>query len=264
MCCVQVSCKATAVLPGCGHVVKNIACGTNVNELKCKERCEKTLSCGHRCQDYCSQACTPKRNELKKISRTDWPCGHEVTVACWATSSDCTAPCGGFLECGHPCTGKCGECRLGRLHKGCMEECQRNLLCSHVCKERCNIPCPPCPRSCENRCEHSECDKACEELCTPCRYPCSWECRHYKCYKRCHEVCDRPRCDVICGKILPCYHVCRGLMCEECICAVCMKNDDTFKVTDVFFGGEDEEDARFIKLPDCQHIFAVSDLDRYS
>ena len=45
---------------------------------------------------------------------------------------------------------------------------------------------------------------------------------------------------------------------------MCMKDDDTFKVTDVFFGGEDEPDARFIKLPDCQHIFAVSDLDRYS
>ena len=31
----------------------------------------------------------------------------------------------------------------------------------------------------------------------------------------------------------------------------------------MFFGGEDEEDALFIRLPDCEHIFAVSDLDRY-
>ena len=253
------------VLPMCGHVVKNTACSTNVKELECQERCDKTLSCGHRCQARCSQPCTAKCNELKKISKGDWPCGHEVTIACWATPSDCTAPCGGNLECGHECSGKCGDCRLGRLHKRCEEECKRSLVCSHVCKERCSIPCPPCPRTCEISCGDSKCGRACGELCLPCRYPCSWECQHHKCYKQCHEVCERRRCDVPCKKILSCYHVCRGLMCEkECICVVCMKNDDASKITDIFLGGEDEVDARFIRLPDCQHIFAVSDLDRYS
>ena len=253
------------VLPMCGHVVKNTACSTNVKELECQERCDKTLSCGHRCQARCSQPCTAKCNELKKISKGDWPCGHEVTIACWATPSDCTAPCGGNLECGHECSGKCGDCRLGRLHKRCEEECKRSLVCSHVCKERCSIPCPPCPRTCEISCGDSKCGRACGELCLPCRYPCSWECQHHKCYKQCHEVCERLTCDVPCKKILSCYHVCRGLMCEkECICVVCMKNDDASKITDIFLGGEDEVDARFIRLPDCQHIFAVSDLDRYS
>jgi len=53
-------------------------------------------------------------------------------------------------------------------------------------------------------------------------------------------------------------------MCEgECICAVCSKNDGRDPITELFLGGEDEEDARFIKLPDCGHIFAVSDLDRH-
>ena len=52
-------------------------------------------------------------------------------------------------------------------------------------------------------------------------------------------------------------------MCEgECICPVCSKNDGRDPITELFLGGEDEEDARFIKLPDCGHIFAVSDLDR--
>jgi len=49
---------------------------------------------------------------------------------------------------------------------------------------------------------------------------------------------------------------------EECICAVCEKNDGHDPITTIFLGGEEDEDARFIKLPDCGHIFAVSDLDR--
>lgn len=41
-------------------------------------------------------------------------------------------------------------------------------------------------------------------------------------------------------------------MCEkECICVVCMKNDDVFKIIDIFFGGEDEVDVWFIRFLDC-------------
>ena len=249
------------VLPGCGHILK-VECSADLKDAECKERCDKILSCGHRCQNYCSNPCTTKCNEL--VKRMDWPCGHEVTIACSATPEDCSVPCDGTLECGHQCSGHCGECQMGRIHKGCKEECKRVLVCSHGCKERCSMPCPPCSKACENRCVHSKCAKTCGEPCDPCRYPCSWECQHHKCYKQCHEICDRPRCDEPCVKILPCYHVCRGLMCEnECICAVCTKNYNGDPITEIFLGGEDDEDARFIRLPDCNHIFAVSDLDRY-
>lgn len=44
---------------------------------------------------------------------------------------------------------------------------------------------------------------------------------------------------------------------------MCEKNDGTDALTEIFLGGEDEEDALFIQLPDCKHIFAVSDLDKY-
>jgi len=43
---------------------------------------------------------------------------------------------------------------------------------------------------------------------------------------------------------------------------VCEKNGED-AITEILLGGEDEEDALFIQLPDCKHIFAVSDLDRY-
>ena len=44
---------------------------------------------------------------------------------------------------------------------------------------------------------------------------------------------------------------------------MCEKNDGTDAITEIFLGGEEEEDALFIQLPDCKHIFAVSDLDKY-
>ncbi|XP_020600662.1 NFX1-type zinc finger-containing protein 1-like isoform X1 [Orbicella faveolata] len=249
------------VLPGCGHILK-MKCSADLKDAECKERCDKILSCGHRCQNYCTKPCATECKEL--VKKTDWPCGHEVTIACAATSKDCPVPCDGTLDCGHQCSGHCGECRMGRIHKGCTKKCKRVLFCSHGCKERCSMPCPPCSKACENRCTHSNCDQTCGEPCIPCRYPCPWECQHHKCYKQCHEICDRPRCDEPCVKILECYHVCRGLMCEaECICAICTKQYNGDPITEIFLGGEADEDARFIRLPDCKHIFAVSDLDRY-
>lgn len=250
-------------LPECGHIAK-VKCGKDVWSVFCEERCSKILSCGHTCQSYCNKPCTTECNEL--VKRRDWPCGHEVTIACSATPSDCSVRCAATLECGHQCKGTCGKCLMGRVHQRCNLKCGRSLVCSHQCKEACSTPCPPCSRKCENRCVHSQCKKTCSDLCKPCMEPCLWGCQHYQCSKRCHEICDRPRCNEPCKKILECCHVCRGLMCEknhECICVVCTKNDASDPITKIFLGGEDDEDALFIKLPDCGHIFAVSDLDRY-
>ena len=251
----------TKEVPACGHTVQ-VKCDTSVRMLKCKERCEKALPCGHQCQGYCGAPCTKKCQEL--VKRTDWPCGHEATIACSATPADCKVPCQDMLECGHKCSGNCGECRMGRLHKRCKLRCGRPLICSHVCRESCGMQCRPCIRKCENRCVHSRCPKRCGNPCVPCREMCSWECPHYKCSKQCGGMCDRPTCDVPCNETLPCQHQCRGLMCEEeCICAECMTNDGHDPITEIFFGTEQDEDARFIKLPDCQHIFEKKGMDRY-
>ena len=252
-------------LPLCGHT-KRVKCGMDVYSVHCKERCKKTLSkCGHRCQAHCGAPCTTKCTEL--VKKSDWPCGHAATIACSATPADCSVPCGATLECDHRCKGKCGECRMGRLHKRCGLRCGRLLVCSHTCKASC-YSCPPCPMKCENRCAHSHCDKPCGEPCVPCAEKCEWTCPHYKCTRPCGQLCDRLRCDEPCKRILKCGkkndpHRCRGLCGEPCICAVCEKNDGGDPITEIFLGGEDDEDAVFIQLPDCKHIFAVSDLDRY-
>ena len=252
------------VLPYCGHR-KTVRCGQDVSRVKCELRCEKILlKCGHRCQARCGERCTTKCQET--VKRHDWPCGHEVSIACSATPSDCTVRCDVTLECGHGCTGTCGECRMGRVHKRCQKKCRRVLVCSHDCQASCT-KCPPCSAKCENRCIHNHCDKACGELCVPCNMKCEWKCRHYKCTRLCGQLCNRPRCDKPCQRNLNCGrknnpHRCRGLCGEPCICALCEKNDGTDAITETFLGGEDEEDALFIQLPDCKHIFAVSDLDR--
>ncbi|KAK2554522.1 NFX1-type zinc finger-containing protein 1 [Acropora cervicornis] len=252
-------------LPFCGHK-KTVRCGTDSGRVRCRERCDKILpTCSHRCQSGCGEPCTKQCQELEK--RTDWPCGHEVTIACSATQADCPVPCGATLECGHQCSGKCGECRMGRVHKRCRSKCERLLVCSHTCKVPCPMSCPPCSSPCENRCSHAKCEHECGEACVPCSHKCEWKCAHYKCNKQCGELCNRPRCDEPCSKILRCGsrrdpHPCRGLCGEDCICAECEKNGED-AITEIFLGGEDEEDALFIQLPDCKHIFAVSDLDRY-
>ena len=260
-------CRMTVdkTLPSCGHR-KRVPCVLDVSRVKCELDCEKFLpKCGHRCLASCGEPCTTKCKE--HVKKSDWPCGHDVTTTCSATPGDCPFPCEVKLECGHKCKGTCGSCRMGRVHKRCNLRCGRILVCSHVCKAPCTNSCPPCSVNCENRCVHSHCTKKCGELCIPCAEKCPWECLHYKCTKLCGEPCDRPRCNEPCRKILKCgirnkAHRCRGLCGEPCICALCNKNDVTHPISEIFFGGEDKEDAMFIQLPDCKHIFAVSDLDR--
>ena len=252
-------------LPSCGHR-KEVRCGQDVTRVRCKLRCEKILSkCGHRCQALCGERCTTKCKEIGE--RRVLPCGHEVSI-CSASPSDCRILCEENLECGHRCKGTCGECRMGRVHKRCSEKCGRLLVCSHVCKAPCTNSCPSCFVKCENRCVHNYCREKCGELCVPCNEKCEWKCRHYKCTKLCGQLCNRPRCDKPCKKRLSCgernnRHRCRGLCGEPCICALCEKNDKTIPITKFSLGSEDEKDALFIQLPDCKHIFAVKDLDRY-
>lgn len=60
---------------------------------------------------------------------------------------------------------------------------------------------------------------------------------------------------------LNCTHPCIGLCGEPCPkkCRICNRDE----VTEIFFGTEDEENARFVELEDCGHIFEVTGLDHY-
>ena len=249
--------RMNKLLP-CGHIKNNVRCGSRVQDLKCIERCKKLLQCAHahQCQAYCGEPCTRDCQEL--VKHVDWPCGHNVRAACSATPLSCPGPCG-VLSCGHECSGNCGKCLQGRVHKRCTKECGRTLVCSHQCIANCSVACPPCKEPCQTSCTHSFCGKECGELCAPCRYDCEWKCKHFKCSRKCGDICDRPRCDEPCKRIVPkCLHKCKGLCSESCVCVKCDK-DDIQKI----YGTEDDVDARFIRLKDCRHIFEVSFIDQH-
>ena len=222
-------------LPLCGHYAK-IQCSTDPSKHKCMQSCDKRINdCGHKCTNKCSDECI--------------------------TSDKCTEKCPGKLNCSHKCQGTCGECYKGRLHVRCKEKCNRILPCGHACKFPCTPNCPPCDEKCTNYCFHGKCPKKCYEPCVSCREPCKWKCKHDKCGTACGEMCNRLPCNKPCRKIIKCGHPCIGLCGEDCptLCRICDKD----VVTEVFFGTEDEEDARFIQLKDCKHVFEMSGLDQW-
>ena len=256
-----VSCKPCStdvkrVISRCNHEV-TMACCTDPSSFICTVLCEKTLSCGHACQNYCSEPCTLKC--LVEVNK-ELVCGHKVTCLCYQ-EVQCPQVCETILDCGDKCSGTCGECSMGRLHKGCTQNCGRQLVCGHTCNFPCASTCPPCMNLCNNFCIHSRCPKRCYEPCTPCMEWCQWKCKHFKCTARCNEICNRPPCDEPCEKTLECGHPCISLCGEKCprLCRICDKEE----VCDIFFGTEDEEDARFIQLEDCSHLIEVSSLDKY-
>ena len=246
-------------VPQCGHQMR-MKCHENPSTFPCSAPCQKILWCGHICQKMCSEPCDLFCPVLMEKSL---PCGHSVTVECNENVGDikCLEPCNTLLKCGHECQGTCGACFEGRLHVHCKAKCGRTLVCGHVCDFPCPAECPPCMQRCSNYCQHSKCPKSCYEPCDPCAEPCDWSCQHLKCTKKCGELCNRPRCDMPCLKQLKCGHPCIGLCGDKCpnLCRVCDKDE----VTEIFFGTEDEPDARFVQLQDCKHVFEYTGLDQW-
>ncbi|NXL46082.1 ZNFX1 protein, partial [Podilymbus podiceps] len=248
----------------CGHL-QMVPCSIPDNEFLCQEPCQKKLNCGHTCNKFCGQECTKRCPELVTVTLK---CGHNQQVKCWITEEmknekpvECKTKCSVTLQCGHVCSGSCHTCFEGRFHKPCNSPCKRFLVCSHKCQQPCTTECPPCQLECQNHCIHSRCKKKCGESCSPCAEPCEWRCQHYQCTNLCSEPCNRPRCNVPCAKILCCGHPCIGLCGEPCPkkCLVC----DREELTQIFFGFEEDPDARFVQLEDCGHVFESQGLDHY-
>lgn len=257
--CKPCSVLVEKIIPACGHI-QLVPCSVSAGNYECKEACTYELKCGHKCQSKCGMAHT---KDCTIPVEKDWPCGHKGTTVCYQKDiAPCPEPCNMVLNCEHRCQGTCGKCMQGRLHRACHHGCTRILVCGHECLDFCS-QCPPCRRECENRCQHNRCQKRCGELCAPCREPCTWQCEHYKCTNLCGEPCNRPRCDQPCRKRLTCGHECIGLCGEKCptYCRIC----DEQKVTQIFFGDEDEPGARFVLMEDCRTrcIIEVNAMDTF-
>ncbi|GIY60264.1 NFX1-type zinc finger-containing protein 1 [Caerostris darwini] len=248
----------------CGHI-SQVRCDVQELETKCLSLCDRFLPCGHMCINRCSEPCVLQC--MEKIRFKSPVCNHKVVIECSYFDNiqhlmrECKEPCRTELSCGHMCRGTCGRCRQGRLHIACKQPCKRILVCGHECKSPCSESCPPCQQPCENQCSHSKCPKTCGEPCEKCMEPCTWSCEHKKCNRVCGEPCDRTACDEPCQLLLKCEHPCIGVCGEPCPteCRIC----DEDKVKDIFFGSEDEDDARFICLEDCKHIFELEGIKQW-
>lgn len=262
--------KVIKRVSGCGHMM-DAKCCQDPDPKQCMSSCNRLLSCGHKCTTVCCAPCISKcfhpiRSSVQPV------CGHSVFIPChWRNKklspesdellSQCEMPCGTLLNCEHRCAGTCGECLQGRIHQPCKEKCGKTLICGHSCNVPCAEICPPCNRKCTYRCKHSRCSRQCGQPCIPCKEPCDWACIHRRCKKLCHELCDREPCNEPCTKLLPCQHPCIGFCGEPCppLCRICNADE----VTEVFFGNEDEPDARFIYLEDCKHVLEATGLEQW-
>lgn len=136
------------------------------------------------------------------------------------------------------------------------------LLCNHECPIPCRQNCRPCQEKCNYHCGHTRCGKQCGEPCTTCKEPCRRKCQHQQCKRKCGQVCNVLPCKEKCDKqIKKCGHACVGYCGDPCpiLCRIC----DEEELTETFLGNEDEEDAIYIMLEDCKHIFESSDLERW-
>ena len=244
----------------CGHLTK-MSCYLSPDKVLCQAPCPFLLSCGHKCQKKCSDQCN---NGSCNVSMPKvLLCGHTQNVKCSESilSVKCEVKCKTTLSCGHECSGTCHKCFQGTLHYPCQEKCKRTYLCNHLCQKKCNEPCGVCEKKCEYTCCEAKCDLKCGDPCYECKNSCKLECPHSKCTNLCSEPCDRFPCDFPCNKTLLCGHLCLGLCGEKCVkaCKECNPENQVFQV---FFGTEDEPNARFYELQ-CGHAFEVSSLDKY-
>ena len=251
--------KVVKRIDRCGHEIK-MPCHRDPSSYPCSITCSTRLACGHLCQELCSRPCTINCHVY--VMKT-LPCGHIREIPCYLdeNKATCNEPCNKLLDCDHKCSGSCSKCHRGRLHVRCQSKCGRTLPCGHECDFPCTPTCPPCMKECNNYCVHSRCNRRCYEPCVPCKEPCAWQCEHQRCTRLCGERCNRPPCNEPCKKQLKCGHPCIGLCGEECPdkCRIC----DRDEVCEIFFGTEDEEDARFIQLEECKHLLEVEGCDTW-
>lgn len=260
-------------------------------EVVYKQQCDRLLSCGRRCRQLCPEQCVCLEEVNKPLScghhklmkcrdestlevceamveHTFPDCQHKVMLKCGEDVSQCPSTCGKPLPgCDHPCPANCGECYRGRLHVPCKQSCKTLLICGHECAQPCNgnEMCPPCQQPCESSCMHGACNSLdtkivrCGEDCYLCCEPCPSICEHRICSKRCGMLCDVEPCNEPCKKIKKCGHQCMGLCGETCldICRIC-GGPHWDEASSIFFGQEDNEEARFIKFIDCGHIIEVN------
>ncbi|KAB7496720.1 NFX1-type zinc finger-containing protein 1 [Armadillidium nasatum] len=120
----------------CGHLLKNVKCGIPENALKCENKCERILDCGHICPKLCYQKCG---DCIEKVSKVVPGCKHTVDVPCSVLPNEnlCLGKCVKRLPCGHQCTMKCYQ----KCSSKCMHLVESSIHCpkNHRLQILCHI-----------------------------------------------------------------------------------------------------------------------------
>ncbi|KAI1716014.1 AAA domain-containing protein [Ditylenchus destructor] len=265
-CRAECTAKVLKRWPLCGHEVET-NCSTDVNTTLCPNPCATPLpECGHLCLGTCGK-CRNGRIHLActKNCKRILICGHECKSKCSKICPPCDRPC--QTACGHS---QCGQVAESGEKQKKIRKSQKTISGKNKGRT-CGEPCPKCVEKCHNQCEHRKCDLPCWRPCNvaPCQEPCNkvLPCspitndgkRKRKRISFHQESSVSPEVDAANEK-----HKCIGVCGEEClgVCKIC--NPKEFEeIQTIFLGGEDEENARFVQLKDCGHIFAVTDIDRW-
>ncbi|PYI11934.1 P-loop containing nucleoside triphosphate hydrolase protein [Aspergillus sclerotiicarbonarius CBS 121057] len=210
-------------MDGCGHIMK-IRCFENTDTMRCSNRCDSPLACGHSCRHLC------------------WQCRYVVGDLYHINHGSCQSACGrGFATCSHACRRPCHQ---GTACPPCDLTCE--VRCRHSrCANKCSEPCPPCAEPCGWGCEHRE----------RCKLPCAVPCSNLPCSVRCEKkLCCGHRCPGLCGERCPDSRYCRDC-CGQDILA---QNVDMIEFRTYEDINVDEDPLVFLS---CGHFYTASSLD---
>lgn len=228
-CPIRCSVLVQKTIPACQHK-QMVKCYMPESEFICQEPCQKTLLCGHPCQERCGSECSLKCWVI--VPARAWPCGHFLKVECYRNPDNfpCNVTVEKRLPCGHKAT---MECSADVSSHHCTEEVEVSLCADldHTTKIPCHMRTDYLTKKCEKTvrvtCRHQKnhafMQKCFEQDATKCPFKCEapLECGHV-CPGNCgvcnnstdgrHQPCRAP-----CSKKLMCSHDCKGTCGQPCL-----------------------------------------------
>ncbi|KOB72090.1 NFX1-type zinc finger-containing protein 1, partial [Operophtera brumata] len=220
--------RVPKTIPDCKHVVK-MMCKIEPARQYCDKKCERTMTCGHKCKGLCGKECQPSECTEPSQRKFSSPCGHLISL----------------------------PCNIANLPAECTEPSQRKFSspCGHLISLPCNIANLPADLSAKRSVEKSadrqsapshlstssarRADTSSHCLATSPTYPQKYsipqERRNFHANKENYPVLQpyfqavgikviadlKPElllgaCTVPCGVVLACKHVCAGT-CAHCL-----------------------------------------------
>ena len=158
--CSSINCtvKVTVELPFCKHAVTVPCMESDLCDIFCQEKCQRSLPCGHDCDLKCGEPCRDQC--MIKVNKT-WPCGHKLKRPCYQILTPgaypCEKDCEKTLKCGHTCSKKCGE----PCDNKCKLEITKLYPCGHNVKAFCSST--PSESPCRSICTYI---LACGHMCS--------------------------------------------------------------------------------------------------